>query len=197
MLIVLSPPETVPQEIQAVGSLFEAGMTIFHIRKPHYSLEALRTYLQRLPPEFYPHCVLHQHHALAHEFPIRGIHFSSKTTPSQLEQLPHLTYSVSLHQLSQLYGLPSFINYAFLSPIFPSLSKTGYQNPDLLTEIRQTSLPPSPALIALGGIEPKHIPLCITAGFVGVAVLGYLWQQFSADGSIPALAERYKALEEG
>lgn len=193
MLIVLSHPENLPHETEAVVSLFEAGMAIFHIRKPHFSLEELRAYLQRLPTEFRPRCVLHQHHALAQEFPLRGIHFTTKTTPTQLDQLPALTYSASLHQLPQLYGLPTFIDYAFLSPIFPSLSKTGYQNPALLAEIRQTALPPSPSLIALGGITPAHIPLCIEAGFAGVAVLGYLWQQFAADGAVEGLVGRYGA----
>lgn len=84
--------------------------------------------------------------------------------------------STSFHSLAQAahedYGS---LKYAFLSPIFESISKPGYTaafvKEDLQASVSQSSLP----LVALGGITSTNISQVKDLGFWGAAVLGYIW----------------------
>ncbi len=74
--------------------------------------------------------------------------------------------------MDEIRQLPFRPAYCFLSPIFDSISKTGYREPiRAITGLIGHRL----SQIALGGLEPDKTGLCRRAGFEGIAVLGYLW----------------------
>ncbi|BAJ50863.1 thiamine-phosphate pyrophosphorylase [Candidatus Caldarchaeum subterraneum] len=80
---------------------------------------------------------------------------------------------VSTHSTEQAVEAEKMgADYVTLSPIFPSVSKPGYQNPaglQMLKDIvRRLTIP----VIALGGIKPGNAKTCIANGAAGVAVLG-------------------------
>jgi thiamine-phosphate pyrophosphorylase len=93
------------------------------------------------------------------------------------------------HSLQELKEHKGKYEYAFLSPIFDSISKPGYKSkfthrshtslpdkkgfsqiiPELITAVRGKNI------IALGGIDTEKIELVRKVGFAGVAVLGAVW----------------------
>ncbi|HXD94336.1 MAG TPA: thiamine phosphate synthase, partial [Bacteroidia bacterium] len=65
--------------------------------------------------------------------------------------------------------------YVFLSPVFDSISKTGYKsNFDL--ENLKPFLKKHKNVIALGGVNTKNIELIKQVGFSGAAFIGAVWQ---------------------
>lgn len=68
------------------------------------------------------------------------------------------------------------LDYAFLSPIYNSISKQGYSaaqfsDEDLRAAIKSCGCP----VIALGGITVDKLPELHELGFAGVAVIGSVW----------------------
>ena len=88
-----------------------------------------------------------------------------------------------LHSLQELQQYKEKYAYAFLSPIFDSISKSGYKSKFShrlhgLAQIKSEliSAISSKHVIALGGIDEDKIEICRELGFTGVAVLGAIWQ---------------------
>mgnify|MGYP002427885852 FL=1 len=69
-------------------------------------------------------------------------------------------------------------DYLFLSPIYDSISKTGYRAGYAPDELREAFVQGiiNPRIAALGGIRPEHLPALQEYGFGGAALLGYIWQ---------------------
>ncbi len=69
-------------------------------------------------------------------------------------------------------------DYMFLSPLFDSISKRGYRAAFTADSLRRAAARGiiSRRVVALGGIEPRHLPLLCDLGFGGAAFLGYIWQ---------------------
>lgn len=193
----ISSPNFIAEEIPALVALFEAGLAHFHLRKPHASELELRQFLQKIPSKYHPNIILHQHHDLAKLFFIKGLHFNSFQKIAAHTNYGTLSLSQSVHSFQEIEGLDSRINYAFLSPIFDSISKKNY--PSAFTEkelIRFfADYKGSTKIIALGGIAAKNIAKVKALGFAGAAVLGEVWTDFEGDKNIAALVQRYKMLQ--
>jgi thiamine-phosphate pyrophosphorylase len=83
--------------------------------------------------------------------------------------------STSVHSWAELAALPEGLAYAFISPLFDSISKPGYgANEGLLLQPgeRQPCLP-----VGLGGIGPDTIAAMFEHGWKGAAVLGWIWEK--------------------
>ena len=157
-LIVISSPTVVPNEQQIINSLFEEGLEIFHINKPSLSKQETEAFIQQIPEKYRKKVFLHS------DFP-------------------------KFHSLQELEtfsppkgGSRRGAEYAFLSPIFDSISKQGHTSkfsdrmhkflkikPELMNAIQGKNI------IALGGIDEDKIALVRKIGFAGVAVLGAIW----------------------
>jgi thiamine-phosphate pyrophosphorylase len=59
LLVVITPEKNHSKEIEIIISLFESGLNILHVRKPTFSENELRTYLQEIPKKFYKKIVIH------------------------------------------------------------------------------------------------------------------------------------------
>jgi thiamine-phosphate pyrophosphorylase len=72
--------------------------------------------------------------------------------------------------------LPDWIDYIWLSPIFQSISKPGYQKkwdiPQLKESIKSSPVP----VFALGGLREENIAIAAEMGFHGIALKGTLWE---------------------
>ena len=81
--------------------------------------------------------------------------------------------STSFHDLKTLEKHKNFqFDYAFLSPVFNSISKTNYNGKNFdLTNFSK----PFP-IIALGGIRPENQKQIVQKKFDGLAILGSIWQ---------------------
>ncbi|TGE27534.1 thiamine phosphate synthase [Hymenobacter metallicola] len=178
-LLLISPPEPVPHEHQLLKALFDAGLTTFHLRKPGASVAEVESYLQAVPREFHSRIMLHQHHALAGQLGLRGVHLPAAARAVWEGKLgPGQRLSTSLHSLPELAAAPPRYDYVFLSPIFDSISKAGYRAGFELAELRAALQGPAqPLVLALGGVDAATLPIAQELGFAGAAVLGAVWQQ--------------------
>lgn len=181
-LAILSPPEDFPDEQLVVGRILRHSAAIFHLRKPGRGEAALARYLYRIPDGLHPRIMVHDHVELLDRFPLRGIHFTELTRrrhPQAVHRLaqayPTARFSSSFHSLSDLCEVTDRFDYVFLSPIFDSISKTGYRaafdHPALARFLKGTRH----CVLALGGVDGQRVATAASLGFAGVAVLGAVW----------------------
>jgi thiamine-phosphate pyrophosphorylase len=184
-MIVISNPISVTNEINTIHSLFEEGMLLFHVRKPSFGDLDLKQFISEIKPNYRDNLVLHSHHHTASALGIKRIHFSeSERKTALLHQNRALfeTYkskgfqlSTSVHTIENFNTLEGHFDYAFLSPVFPSISKGNYASKiDLFEEIKKRENF-STQLVALGGMDFNTIHQTLENGFDSVAVLGTIW----------------------
>lgn len=181
-LMVISSPVAVAGEAARLNQLFAAGLEVLHLRKPGASSAELVALLHQLDPVYYSRIALHQHHALAEPYGITRLHFPEKERPGltiaagQKMQAAGYQLSTSVHQPEMLKKLLPVFKYAFLSPVFTSISKPNYKpiiNADYYLQAAAKPLP----VIALGGINHLNINQLKKMNFSGAALLGAIWQE--------------------
>jgi thiamine-phosphate pyrophosphorylase len=184
-MIVISNPISVTNEINTIHSLFEEGMMLFHVRKPNFGYLEMKHFLSEINPQYRERLVLHSCHDLAEELSINRIHFSESERKNIL-MLPNrvtldafksqeFRLSTSVHTIKDFNTLHDGFDYAFLSPVFPSISKENYTSEtDLFEEIKKRENFDT-QLVALGGMDSSTINQTLKNGFDSVAVLGTIW----------------------
>lgn len=184
-LLVITPPALVPNEARLASELLAAGLPRLHVRKPAFGPAEMRDYVHHIPARYHARLVLHGHPTLVAELNLGGLHLTAaaRNCLSSRPQLrPGQTLSTAFHTLAEIRQHRRKYAYVFLSPVFDSISKTGYvANPELSTlhEIlrqRQQRGGYMPHVLALGGITADKLALVRQAGFAGAAVLGAIWQ---------------------
>ena len=187
-LLIVSSEQRLTSESQVLTQLFAAGLTTFHVRKPNWTRAELEAYIKAIPAQYYSRLVLHTHYELALEYPLKGIHLTTRARQEPglrqlLRQLLGRSISASLHSLAEVAQHRRRYDYVFLSPIFDSTSKAGYRSRFKLAEVQQALAVWQqrrhyrPRVVALGGITPATLGWVQQAGFAGAAVLGGIWQQ--------------------
>ncbi len=174
MIVLITPEHTITNEINIITELFYVGLKKLHVRKPHYTEKEIEAYLRRIPPLYHPYIHLHHHIAMAQGMQV-GIHVSYKDIGKISSSFIPSSISCSTHQVNEFRVVDGKCNYAFISPLFNSISKEGYLGDmSLLSSghIKRKSL-----LIALGGITQQHIPVVKQYQFDGIALLGAIWNQ--------------------
>ncbi|MBQ0050210.1 MAG: thiamine phosphate synthase [Bacteroidales bacterium] len=179
-LIVITRPDFFPRETELVNSLFEQGLQRLHLRKPDATPEDMERWLQQIEPCFRRSIALHDHHALVDKWLLGGIHLNARNPqpPETWDANKGVLLSRSCHSLDELRTLSQDCAYAFLSPIFNSISKQGYAAQFSLEQLKgvQEEMPFFDKVFALGGVTPERVPALQETGFRGVAVLGDIWQ---------------------
>ena len=196
-VIVLTPPEwRGVSEASWIATLLRLGVGRVHIRKPEASAAELSALLEAIPRALRRRCVLSQQPELVRRYALGGLHLSVRGW-RELSARPALSsgqlVGVSCHSREELEALPFAPDYAYLSPVAPSLSKAGYGEAQRWTEAELEELcaaTPYP-LIALGGIAPATAGHFLRLGFAGVASLGY-WQGLSLE-ELPEALRRLSA----
>ena len=153
---------------------------IFHIRKPDANIEEMRRLIVSLPTESRNRIVVHSHYSLVPELGLRGAHLGKgrMLPPAFPYDIPT---SYSCHSLEEVVVQKSQRAYVFLSPVFSSISKKGYESAfskEALDNAFHRGIIDK-KVVALGGITPQRIPAVKEMGFGGAALLGSVWQ--SAD----------------
>ena len=183
-LLVISPPEETTDEVSTLIRLFDAGLSLFHLRKPNWREAQLEEYLRAIPAEFHSRIVLHSHHVLARCYALHGLHLPAR---SRINWRPSLlpagqSLSTSFHTSEAVQQHRRRYDYVMLSPIFDSISKAGYSSafdlgslPQALQQLQHREHY-TPSVIALGGITAENVSTAQQAGFAGAAVLGAVWQ---------------------
>ena len=199
--ILFTYPEALPHETLLLSNMMMDEWDFLHVRKPDYSKEEMVNFLE-LIPNYHHKVVLHSHYELIREFDVAGINLNSRalgqlsyhdelTSACDIRELcvrdgkvsvygvvPDLV-SYSAHGFSEIQQLPFATDYLFLSPIFDSISKVGYNSAfndaEVLTAFLQSS---DRKVIALGGLNSERVDICKELGFDGYAMLGDIWKKY-------------------
>ncbi|NPA08700.1 MAG: thiamine phosphate synthase [Chlorobi bacterium] len=177
MIVVITPEELVQNETEIINALFEEGLDLLHIRKPFINSKENKDFIQNIHSEFHHQLVLHSHYDLAENFNISRFHFREIDRRNDLfKSFTDKTISTSVHDIETFNELSEDWEYAFISPVFPSISKKGYgENSNILYEIKKRNNS-NVKLIALGGIHENNISEVFNSRVDGVALLGAIWE---------------------
>ncbi len=198
LLAVLTLPVVFDGEADLLEGLLEAGLGKLHVRKPRATADELGILLDRLSSRWASRLVLHGSRELALRYGISQVHGAvdyrdgsgrSGGGPfvgvrpggagGQAGAIGRadggVAVSTSVHSWAELAVLPEGLAYAFISPLFDSISKPGYgANQDLLRQ-PEARLPCLP--VGLGGIGGDTIGVLIRQGWKGAVVLGWIWEE--------------------
>lgn len=172
--IAITVPELFDGEAATITSLLLAGdFWRVHIRKPDASDAQVAELLKAIPQELYPRLTMHYHFDVARQFALGGVHLNSRC-PEPPEGWSG-KISCSFHSIDELTSSSSPYDYAFLSPIYPSISKPGYKGDFNFDQLRGAV---NEKIFALGGVTPEKFDEIKSIGFGGVAMLGSVWKAY-------------------
>ncbi len=178
MIVLIAPEKDIQNENLILNQLFEAGLDYFHLRKPDKNFEQHCNYLEQIDSKYHNRIVVHYFHELTRDFNLKGLHFQEqkrrKTTRETLETLLNkegVSVSSSFHCPKELLKCPYNFDYHFLSPVFTSVSKKGYEGKGFDVN----HIPKK--IIGMGGATQDNINKFIHLGFQGVGVLGGIWNR--------------------
>lgn len=195
LMVVTSEPD-LPDEAAAWESLRDAGMTHLHLRKPHWNEARMAACLESLSPALRACVRLHDHHALAARYKVGGIHLNARHPAPPQGYRGNV--SRSCHTLEEVERHKGACEYVFLSPVFASISKQGYEaafTPERLRAAAESGLIDA-RVVAMGGVTPDRLPLLQALGFGGAAVLGALWQAYARGADLNALRSAWDAFKQ-
>ena len=183
MLAVITRPEIFSGEADYLEGLLEAGLTKLHVRKPGAGEKEKIALLERLAPRWAGRLVWHGGRELAEVYGISQVHGSVGLVGGRgksggglpVESGGRLAVSTSVHSWEEMKALPAGLAYAFISPLFDSISKPGYGANMALLEPPGGDLPCLP--VGLGGIGADTIGEMIRRGWKGAAVRGWIWEE--------------------
>lgn len=185
-LIVITPDSILKDEAEVINRLFECGLQRLHLRKPLATIAAYRKCLYPIDPEYHNRVVLCSHFELWDESEFGGIHLNShmrndNTILATIKNIPPNAVSTSYHSWQEIEDNEIEYGYVFASPVFDSISKSGYKaGIDLkgADELKQKLAKQNkycPSIIGLGGVGVQQIKILHQYGFDGAAILGAIW----------------------
>jgi thiamine-phosphate pyrophosphorylase len=179
MKILISNKVPLSNEVEIIRFFLKNKNNLFHLRRYDSSEDEVVQFLNAFTEEERKQHVLNHHHFLASEFGINRLHFSENERleigDEKLAKLHSHGFilSTSVHTVEDFENLNSVFEYAFLSPVFDSISKENYKAVSFdLNDVRKDT-----KLIALGGITVENYNDALNLGFDGVAFLGGVWNQ--------------------
>lgn len=175
-MIVITSPGYISDEADKINSLFEVGIRRLHLRKPDATSEDVARLVAQIDEQWYDKISVHYHFDVAEAFSLGGVHLSGRT-PEAPKRWSGLI-SASCHTLEEVAQKKRRLDYCFLSPIFDSISKIGYESAfdiEQLQVARDNQLIDN-KVIALGGVSEENLDTIKKLGFGGYAILGALWR---------------------
>ncbi len=193
-MVVITPPDVHTnwsnKELALVNEMLARGLPLLHVRKPQLTFDDLQKWVEKVSYQHLHRLVIHiptpvinnkekvfkQYVQLINSLRADFTHLSTTNCSfvnNYKGKLPYL--STSVHNSTEYTKLSTQHQRVFLSPVFSSISKTGYHpTVDWQQEIQQWSFPWIQR-VALGGITPERLPLVQAMGFDDFAVLGAIW----------------------
>lgn len=169
-VVVITAEGLVPNEAAVAAQILEQFPQVrIHLRKPGAETPVFQDWMTAIPQHLRARVSVHGSPELAKVIGCGGVHGSVADAD--------LLSSCSTHSMAEAQGLGPEFAYAFLSPIFDSISKVGYGAAFSETElVNGLSTCPVP-MLALGGISAGNADAACSWGFVGVAALGWVWDR--------------------
>ncbi|WP_223609060.1 thiamine phosphate synthase [Chryseobacterium sp. OSA05B] len=178
MILVITPEVSVQNETEIINQLFQEGLDLLHIRKPMFIREEMNSFLDNIDETFYAQLVLHGFYDMGKEYPIYRFHFreADRLTGGFKSYTDPTIISTSVHDMKTFNGLEKEWEYAFVSPVFPSISKKGYGEESSVMEDLKHRTNYNVKLFALGGVNETNISKVFENGADGAALLGGIWE---------------------
>lgn len=182
-LYVITTPTFFVEEHNIINALFEEGLDGLHLRKPDSQPIYSERLLRLIDHRWHKRIVVHDHFYLKSEFSLRGIHLNRRNPEPPRNYRGQLTRSC--HSISELREWKPRLAYAFLSPIYDSISKTGYASAFSTQTLEMAAEDGTidSKVVALGGIDTANITQVRNIGFGGAALMGTLWNRFDNHSS--------------
>jgi len=202
-LVEVGPPFPFEKETNIINELFELGMDYHHIRSPFIEEDVQRKFIKRIKKKHRNKLVIHQHHSMCEIFEIKGVHL--KETHRKLlnegdasftkwldhkKANPEFHLSASFHDLGDMMETKLPYDYAFIGPVFSSISKTNYSASWSMVALERAIGNATVPIVTIGGIRPEHIDQVKGWGADGVATLGYIWNSEDPVKSFLELKEK-------
>lgn len=173
-LSLFTYPEFFKGEADILNEAMDNYPFTLHLRKPAASEYEYESLFKSINPKHYHRVILHNAFKLKDTHRVLGIHLNKRYLMGGLKGIGIRT--TSCHSLNEFTEIDGKFDYAFISPIYKSISKLGY-----LPAIEHNTLRSfleekhATALIALGGIDQNTIQQAMLLGFKHAAVLGFVW----------------------
>lgn len=171
---IITWPTAVTDENKLIQQFVTYPGVVVHIRKPTMNLLDTEQFIAHFTMAQRKQLVLHQHQQHSQQWGLERIHHPAlqRAVLGSGPITPQGQLSTSTHSWAEFNALSPHYHAAFISPIFPSISKVGYSSREILvcTEKRSNY---RTGLIALGGITPTNI-----------SSLGQQYDDFAACGGI-------------
>ncbi len=168
LLCGITHPDEVADEAVKITAALDHGFDWIHLRKPTWSYRDVRNLIEAIPQRLWRKLRLHGHFILLDEFNLGGVQLNAKHP-----RVPYnaLTVTRSCHSIAEANDCADLL-YVTLSPIYDSISKTGYKSAFDLDTIQIGK-----NVVALGGVTPDKFEQLQNIGFAGAALLGSMnWQ---------------------
>lgn len=187
--IAITPVSPFVGEAEAISAILNGGWYAVHLRHPEATIDEMRQIIRQIPSNLHSRLRLHDHFTLAEEFSIGGLHLNRRSpqAPASFSG----TLSRSCHSIAEV-AESNDVDYVTLSPIFDSISKSGYKSAFSPADLSFLKEKHNTLVIALGGITPKNALIAKRLGFDGIAVLGSL---FGTHPSGEGVAKRLKLFD--
>lgn len=173
-VVCITMPQFYEGEATDICTALQSGYDYVHIRKPGYPSGDIERLIRAIDPSLHSRLRLHDCHELAAKYHIAGVHLNARN-PLPPADVTEVTRSChSLRELECPVPDGCVMPYQFLSPIFDSISKPGYQSAFNESDLRD-GLSRYNNIIALGGVTPDNFVWLKEIGFAGAAMLGAVW----------------------
>ncbi len=203
-IILISTSRAMGDEPALVTKMFEDGLMTFHLRKPQFTTQEMRDYIEQIPKHFHNRIVVHSHHILAAKYNLKGVHFTGVHLHRKWKYFftrlrlrmtfGKLVKTRSYRRLNDIHKEEEYdFDYYFLGTIFNSLTGElygGYYDEALRAGIKNTPK----KLVARGGITDKTIEKAKNYGFYGIALGSFIWKSEDPCGQFFKILSKYRDL---
>lgn len=173
-VIAITPERIFPGEACAVRRLLESGAADrVHVRHPGCGADELRSLLRACGDDLWQRISVHDHYCLADEFAGIGVH-ENRRNGVYAGGMRDVVRSRSCHSIPEAREAVGY-DYVTISPVYDSISKTGYAAAFDVRDAQLRSLAAARRIIALGGVIPEKFGELAEAGFAGAALSGFIW----------------------
>ncbi|MDY6205813.1 MAG: thiamine phosphate synthase [Prevotella sp.] len=175
--IAVTSPVFTTEEVTVVCRLLDDGFWRIHVRKPESTEKELTHFLDTIPVRYRSRIVIHDHFALCSYFGLAGIHLNRRCT--QVPEHFSGSLSCSCHTFEEVVLMKDKVDYIFLSPVFDSISKSGYSSAFTHEQLAEAALRGiiDHRVFALGGVTPDKYSFLQRYHFGGAAMLGAIWNK--------------------
>lgn len=177
--IILTHEHFLNGEDELIKALIDDGLYAVHIRKSEATIEEMEDFMKKFDSFYRAYFVMHNHYSLVEKYAMKGMHYSDyKDIPE--ERGEWYTYSTSCHSTDEVDEVKDLVDYAFLSPIFDSISKPGYvsswkDKKDITNFLMNHE---GCEVIALGGVDQSKVMDVKHLCFDGYVMKGSVWLPF-------------------